>query len=109
MYDQRAAEAALHGLSPKVLNADECSQLILDLASASPLTLIIDAIDECNVTERHILLSTIEHSIPHARNVVQVLLSSREEVDIATRFQLGLNVEVTPKRNLNDIERFVDL
>ena len=107
-FEQSLKTASLHGLLPDPLDVGECTSLIVELGSVSPLTIVIDAIDECYPVRRHILLTTLEDIIARSENVVKVFVSSREDGDIYARFNMVTNLRVTPVKNSNDITIFVE-
>ena len=106
--EQCVEQAALHGLSPTTLNAEECFLLIRELTLLTPLTIVIDAVDECDPIERHILFKTIENVVSQSRNVVKIFLSGRQEDDVIARFGNNINLEVTDRRNSGDLCKFVE-
>ena len=66
------------------LSVEDCTRLILELAEETPATIIIDALDECDEAIRHELLEALELIISNSNDLVRVLVSSRDDVDIVS-------------------------
>jgi hypothetical protein len=106
-YEEKKRQADEDALPPLKLTAEECTGLILALTTTNPATIVIDAFDECQSAQRHVLLTALDTIISDSRNVVKVLISSRDEEDIVTHLRDCSNIYIEPKDNAIDIERFV--
>lgn len=106
-YGQKRKETLEDGLRPSALIVSECRELISELIAVTPSTIIIDALDECDTSQRHIILSAILEITSAAQNVVKVLVTSRDETDIITRLTSCANISITANDNSQDIDAFV--
>lgn len=76
--------------------------------SADSATLIIDALDECEVEDRAILLSDLKHVREHVTRPFRILVSSRSKPDIEAVME---SVEETSRISMNsheDIQRYAN-
>lgn len=71
------------------------------------VTLIIDALDECDVRARAPLLDILSKLTHNPKSVVKTLVSSRNDPDIANRFSNTRNLSITATDNADDILKFV--
>ena len=89
------------------LSLTRCQELILSVSHIYPeITLIIDALDECNPQKRidfFFSLGEIRQLAP----CVRVFISSRRDRDITLHFQNTPNVSIRSRDNREDIERFL--
>lgn len=74
-----------------------------------PATIVIDAIDECDHTKRHLLLSALERIVAESQNIVKVLVSSREEADITAYLGQHNRIHVSNQQNNRDIDNFIEI
>ncbi|KAL8792738.1 MAG: hypothetical protein Q9195_004625 [Heterodermia aff. obscurata] len=89
------------------LSVEDCTRLITELTKDNPATIIIDALDECDEDTRHELLEALEMLVGESTELVRVLVSSRDDVDITLRLDSCKNVSISADCNARDIERFV--
>jgi hypothetical protein len=94
--------------SDQRLDLSECKDLILKLTEESSAFIIIDALDECNISTRVDLLEALDYIIQKSENIVKVLVSSRRHPDILNYFEKMPKVEIAGKDNLEDIANFID-
>ncbi|GKZ38746.1 hypothetical protein AbraIFM66950_011182 [Aspergillus brasiliensis] len=106
-YQVRRAEASHTGEKPAPLTVEECIDLICEIGRVCPLTLVIDALDECNPQQRGIVLQSLGDIRRRCRDVVKIFVSSRHQTDIAAHLDSGDVCEVTPAANEGDLTRFV--
>ena len=66
------------------LSVEDCTRLILELTKDSPATIIVDALDECDEETRYELLEALDKIIADSLEVVKVVVSSRDDVDIVS-------------------------
>jgi hypothetical protein len=69
-------------LEPRHLTVKDSVKLILMIAEKSPITIIIDALDECDINKRWELLSGLQQIIQKSKQLVKIFASSREDGDI---------------------------
>ena len=70
------------------------------------MTIVIDAVDECSTQKRVDLFQALDRIVKESASVVKVLLSSRDDVDIADRMASHEQIIISQDRNLEDIVRF---
>ena len=87
---------------------DECIELVVQLVDQYPLTVIvIDALDECDLTKRTDLLEALETILRQASSLVKIFVSSRDDQDIVCHLQHYPNLDISSDRNGEDIKSFV--
>ncbi|KIM73983.1 hypothetical protein PILCRDRAFT_715467 [Piloderma croceum F 1598] len=87
---------------------EETHSLLTELIDCYPVTMIlIDALDECDPNRRHVLLESLSTVIQHSPGVVKILVSSRDDQDIAGHFDSFPSIVITSNRNQADLANFV--
>ncbi|KAL8916277.1 MAG: hypothetical protein Q9208_008606 [Pyrenodesmia sp. 3 TL-2023] len=71
------------------------------------VTLIVDALDECDVKARALLLDVLSKLTYNPESVVKTLVSSRNDPDITNHFLKTPNLSITATDNADDIMKFV--
>ncbi|KAI8661998.1 NACHT domain-containing protein [Fusarium keratoplasticum] len=85
-----------------------CKEYILDLFNFYPhTTIILDALDECPVEERMLLLNTFDWASRSSSRPVKIFISSRPEGDIRQRLIRLPNLEISAWNNSHDIAEFI--
>ena len=97
------------GFASSSLTFQECSALVRELvAMYTKVTLILDALDECDRSTRHDLVNEIDDLVSRSAScVVKVFISSRPDRDIQHRFRVGPNVCIRATDNGEDIRKFI--
>lgn len=97
------------GFDSQGLQIEECRDLITRLIEHYPVTtIVIDALDECNLEKREMLLDAIESLLQDSSlGLLKVFLSSRDDQDISCTLREYPNLDLVPSRNSADIEAFV--
>lgn len=103
----KAKKAA--GFSSNSLAFQESPDIIISLRSIySQITIVIDALDECDPLKRQRFLSSLEAIVgSSSEGLVKIFLSSRDDNDIVRRLNAVPNLWIEAKDNRNDIQRFV--
>jgi len=83
-YKARKKKAEEDCSTLKKLSVENCTRLILELTKDNPAIIIIDALDECEENTRHELLEVLDDIISKSAEVVKVLVSSRDDIDIVS-------------------------
>ena len=91
-YELRSQKANEDCSRVRKLSVEDCRRLILELTEDNPATIIIDALDECEEETRHELLETLDIVISRSTELVRVIVSSRDDVDIVSTFFFGCKV-----------------
>ncbi|KAF5257091.1 hypothetical protein FOXYS1_12402 [Fusarium oxysporum] len=105
VYDAHEEE----GFAAESLRLHETCTLIMRLSENYPmLTIILDALDECNPATRESLVSTMEHILKESPCLVKIFVSSRDDQDIVYRLRHYPNLEISSHKNSGDIAKFVE-
>ena len=88
----------------------EKKRLLLQLIEIYPqITLVVDALDECNKETRASFLEKLDILVSGKSSyLVKIFISSRPELDIKHRFSDESNMEIRATNNEKDIAMFVD-
>lgn len=105
-YSKRQEVANMDGLEPTPLTIEECTRILLTLTEDCPATIIIDGLDELE-GQRVDLLAVLRTLVNESSSVVKLMVSSREDRDIAQGLQDALSICVSASENSSDIEKFV--
>lgn len=91
------------------LSINEIIALLMDLIENhyQNVTLILDALDECDATGRLQLLDAFTILTYNPKTIVKTLISSRNDPDIETHFSRIPNLSITAADNADDIATFV--
>jgi hypothetical protein len=76
------------------------------ICGSEPVYIILDGLDECDVSQRKQLLVTIQSLCNNCPNLY-VLVASRKEVDITQKLRKSCEVVIMEEKNRADIEHFV--
>ena len=97
------------GFASPSLTFQECSALVRELFGMySKVTLVLDALDECDRSTRHILINEVDKLVSGSASCsIKVFISSRPDKDIKHRFQVGPNVCISATDNGADIKKFI--
>ena len=71
--------------------------------------IIIDALDECDRQEREHLLDALSQIVKDSIGVVKIFISSRDDMDIVRHLAGCPNLQISAKRNQDDISAFVHI
>lgn len=97
------------GFAAGPLTLEESTALIIKLSAGRPLTtIIIDALDECDLSSRGDLLDALSRILQASRGLVKILVSSRANADIVCHFSDCLSIQIDASQNQDDIECYVD-
>jgi hypothetical protein len=89
--------------------AEECSLLITKLMDTYPVvTMVIDALDECELIERATLLDFIAGMIKDSAKLVKVFITSRDDLDIVASMIDSSDLKIRADLNAPDIGCFID-
>ncbi|KAL9044615.1 MAG: hypothetical protein Q9214_002261 [Letrouitia sp. 1 TL-2023] len=105
VYDKEAAR----GSHEAQLSIEEIKTLLVDLIEHhyQNVTLVIDALDECDAKGRSKLLDILTNLTYNPNTIVKTIVSSRNDPDIESHFIKTPNLSVTATDNAGDIMRFV--
>ena len=108
-YRRQKKEADEDGSELSRLDIWETTERIVQIASQMPVTILIDALDECRPETRHELLGALEILLERSAHLVKILVSSRDDGDIVPRLQNHPNIYINIDDNKDDIQRFIHL
>ena len=96
------------GFSSSSLTFQESTGLIRKLLKGyTKVTIILDALDECEESTRHLLINELDKLVSEPSScILKVLISSRPDKDIKYRFERGPNVSIGATDN-QDIKTFL--
>ena len=106
-YRVRKSDANEDGFEISRLDILETRDQVIEIASQMPVTIIIDALDECRSSQRHELLGALDVILERSAHLVKVFVSSRDDVDIVLRLQEHPNIYISIGDNTGDIQRFI--
>ena len=107
-YERQIATARVDGLDLPKLRTQDCVRLMLELAEQDPLTIIIDAIDTVQESERYALVSALKEIVVKADNVVKILITSRSSNRTAIEPAVNKQIQITSHETRRDMESFVN-
>lgn len=101
-------EKKIKGFASGNLTHEESEGALLQLSENYPqITLVLDALDECDKSTRDQLMDTLETLISQSPNLVKIFIASRPDLDIKERFEGGPNLVIQAGDNRDDISKFV--
>ena len=106
-YKRRKKEADEDGSDIECFDITETTQQIIDAVVEMPLTIVIDALDECHPDQRHQLLQALDLLLEKSAHLVKVFVSSRDDIDIVLKLQKHRNIYIGVDDNKQDINRFI--
>ena len=102
-YDKRQERGHAEG----ALDWEECRDLIVKLLDIYPqTTVVVDALDECDLDKRWILFDAIQ-AMTQSSGLVKIFVSSRDETDIRRGLEQIPYLFIDARKNTADIFRFV--
>lgn len=105
IYDQKHRT----GFASGKLKLEESQAVLADLLRIYPqITLVVDALDECDRNTRSAFIKTLDKLVDESQNPMKILISSRRDGDIKYRFESGPNLEIRAIDNRDDIAKFVN-
>ena len=108
--EKRYAEEEKPGFASSGLTFQECCALVSELVGMyTKMTLVLDALDECDRSTRRLLVNEIDKLVSGSTScVIKVFISSRPDKDIKHHFQGGPNVCISATDNGADIRKFIN-
>ncbi|KAI9694302.1 MAG: hypothetical protein M1820_009026 [Bogoriella megaspora] len=102
-------EEAAKGSRDASFSIAECTQLMQDLFAHhyQSITLIIDAVDECNPKERLKFINLLNNFLKVSHCVIKVFISSRAEPDFERHLLGSATYYIDAVDNASDIVRYV--
>jgi hypothetical protein len=89
------------------LEPHECTHWIAEILQSDEATIIIDAIDEIDVTDRHLLLKELIALRDDSGRVTKMLLSSRDDTNLTQWLEGATELRLQASLTEADMERFI--
>lgn len=97
------------GFSSNSLLFQESLALIISLSRSYPqISIVIDALDECDPLKRGKFLASLETIIKSSVGLVKIFVSSRDDNDIVRRLDGVPNLWIEATDNRDDIKHYVE-
>ncbi|KAF0640548.1 hypothetical protein FPSE5266_10074 [Fusarium pseudograminearum] len=106
-FQRRSRLADKRGLELPKLNRKECVARILQVADEDPITILLDSVDQVEEEYCTILLDSLFAIMSKAANVVKVLVTSRNSLDILPFIPVLKEITVSAERTRDDMSRFI--
>ena len=106
-FRRRREAADEDGSDIERLDISETTRHIINAVAEMPVTIIIDALDECHPDQRHQLLQALDLLLEQSAHLVKVFVSSRDDIDIALKLQKHPNIYIDINDNKQDINKFI--
>ncbi len=105
VYDARKKD----GFAAGPVTSSECVKLMIQLASQRTITtIVIDALDECDLSSRAELLEALDQVLEESAGLIKILISSRNDRAITCHLEGFPNITINANDNHTDIARFVE-
>lgn len=88
---------------------ETCKKLLIGLIGFNPqITLILDALDECENKERLEIVVALDHLVAHTKpNALKIFISGRPDGNIVWRRGGRDSIRISASDNQDDIAKFV--
>jgi len=97
------------GFESHGLPLEESLQLIIAMiGDYGMITIVVDALDECDPNTRQSLLDAFEDILRESAGLVKIFVSSRDDQDIVYTLRGYPNLDISSDKNAADIEVFVE-
>lgn len=88
------------------LDLSECIDIIIEITSTTGAIIVIDALDELQLSTRGLLLDGLDRITQESDRQVHIFVSSRENWDIKYHFRKIPKLEITTADNSHDISNY---
>lgn len=96
------------GFGEREWTMDECIDTLVSVMETCPsITIIVDALDECEQDERMSLLSSLKDLRDRSANLVKIFISSRDDVDLFAILDDASDIHIHAGDNADDIKQFI--
>lgn len=106
-FQRRSRSALLQGLDLPKLSTKECVDRIVQVANEDPITVLLDGVEQVEDESCDILLQCLSDIISRAENVVKVLITSRNSLDILSSLPTAKEIIVTADLVHEDMTQFI--
>lgn len=109
LVQQKYQELRDEGFESKKLTLNETRKLILDITQNYPrITIIIDALDECNAEKQPDLVDSLKEIAEQSPNPVKIMVLSRDDEGLARQLSNSIHLHIREIDNADDIKQFVE-
>ncbi|KAF5655423.1 ankyrin protein [Fusarium sp. NRRL 25303] len=106
-FQRRSRSALLQGLDLPKLSRKECVDRIVQVANEDPITILVDGVEQVENESCDILFQCLSDIISRAENVVKVLITSRNSLDILSSLPTAKEIIVTADLVHDDMAQFI--
>lgn len=106
-FEYQRANARKDGFELERLETAECVRIILNIATVSPVIIVLDAVDEDPSKSRHVLLSGIMRIIRDSLSMVKIFITSRDDNNVQLLLPDAFAFRVEKKYIKKDMDDFV--
>ncbi|RBR10743.1 hypothetical protein FVER53590_30372 [Fusarium verticillioides] len=106
-FRRRSRSAVLRGLDLPKLSRKECADRIVQVANEDPITILLDGVEQVEDESCYVLLQSLSDIMSRAANVVKVLVTSRNSLDILSSLPTANEVIVTADHVRDDMAQFI--
>lgn len=98
-----------HRLKASEPTMSDCKNVLLELINIYPqTTLVLDALDECEMGKRVELIEVFDYLLAQTSNPLKIFISSRPDFDLKTKLRHRTNIEIQANDNHHDITKFLN-
>lgn len=91
------------------LRFDICKQQLVESLNIYPkTTLVLDALDECDLDSRVDIIDTLNSLLSESQRPLKIFISSRPDPDIEGLLASSAQVDIQAKDNKGDVRRFLE-
>ena len=105
IYERRRAEPG----ELRKLRVEDSVPVIIELTDRSALTIIIDALDECDPKRLYELTNGLQDISQQSHRPVKIFVSSRNDLNVINKLGNALNFHVDAQGNRQDIQKFIEV
>ncbi|KAF5559324.1 ankyrin 1 [Fusarium napiforme] len=106
-FQRRSRSALLRGLELPKLSRKECVDRIVQVANEDPITILLDGVEQVEDESCDVLLQSLSDITSKAENVVKVLVTSRNSLDILSSLPTAKEIIVTADHVHDDMAQFI--
>ena len=90
------------------LDFSDCVEIIVEISKFMPISIILDAFDECDQDKSPTLITHLQEVIHQSPNNVKIFISTRPFPAIENDLKAGPSIGVTAERNKDDVREFIE-
>jgi hypothetical protein len=89
------------------LSRKECVDRIVQVANEDPITILLDGVEQVEDESCDVLLQSLSDIISKAENVVKVLITGRNSLDVLSSLPTAKEIIVTADHVHDDMAQFI--